>query len=101
MLLGPLAIAVLTPAHGAWWLLKVPVGLFSFALIGGFIKNRAVLSDILGMAYGGFLILLITYFFAVVFRHSTAGVILYILSVLILFTLYPLVLRRQRARKDI
>ena len=100
VLLVPLTMAILPPASGAWWLLKGLGAIIGFGTIGNFLSRSDFHRNIIGDAHGGFLLLVLVYGCALFFRDSAFGVALWIASVIILFTLYTLILKRVKQTRD-
>jgi hypothetical protein len=100
VLLAPLTMTILPPASGFWLLLKAFGAIIGFASIGNFLSRTDFHRDIIGDAHGGLLILMVLYGTALLFRDSSFGAILWIVSFLVLCTLYPLILKRVRQKRQ-
>ena len=74
--------------------------IIGFGTIGNLISRTDFHRNIIGDAHGGFLLLVVVYGCALFFRETAFGVILWVVSVIVLFTLYPLILKRVRETQE-
>jgi len=100
ILLVPVTMVILPPASGLWWLLKGLGAFIGMATIGHFLFRPGFHRNVIGGAYGGFLLLLVVYGCALVFRDSSFGVFFWAVSVIMPFFLYRQILETVKKRHN-
>jgi hypothetical protein len=101
-LLAPLALAIVPPGQGAWWILKIFGGLFALIFVGTFISRAVFYRGLLGDAYAGFLLVIALYTIALCLRDSTISLIFYAIAIFFHFGLAPGItkhIKKQRAEE--
>jgi hypothetical protein len=102
-LLIPLAIAILPPSEGAWWILKTFGGFLALMFVGTFLSRSVYYSNLLGSAYSAYIVIIVTYTTALFFTTSITGFIFYGVAACFHFGLIPSVtshIARQRTEHD-
>jgi len=102
-LLGPLALAILPPAEGAWWILKVIGVLLALVFVGTFFSKTEFHYNLLGHAYAGFIAVIVLYTIALFLKHSVYSLIFYALALFQYLGLVPSIakhIEEQRKQKS-
>lgn len=100
-LLIPLSVAILPPADGAWWILKILGGLFALIFLGTYLTRLDFYRDLLGDAYSAYLVIVVTYAAALFLTHSPVCLVFYSIAVFLHIGLIPAITKHIIHKRNI